>query len=136
MGLPGSGKTTLAEELVTILRDNNQSVTWLNADLIREFYNDWDFSVKGRIRQATRMRELADNSNSRYIICDFVAPTKDIRDIFNADYTVWVNTLFQSRYEDTNNLFESPKCCDLIIRNKNAKKWAKLIAHFVLKDNY
>ena len=35
MGLPGSGKTTLAEELKRILIEDGKSVLWLNADAIQ-----------------------------------------------------------------------------------------------------
>ena len=54
MGLPGSGKTTLAKELVPLL-----NAKWLNADKVRTEYNDWDFSDAGRVRHANRMRELS-----------------------------------------------------------------------------
>ena len=74
MGLPGSGKTTLAEALRDLIQDNNKTAEWFNADLVRQAYNDWDFSDRGRIRQSVRMRELADKIKSDYAICDFVCP--------------------------------------------------------------
>lgn len=132
MGLPGSGKTTLATNLTNVL---GSDCVWINADTIRKLYNDWDFSLEGRLRQAIRMKKLADNSCSKYIICDFVAPLTQMRDIFNADYTIWMDTISKCRFEDTDNLFEKPAFCDLIIRDKNAKKWAKLIAH-ILSENH
>ena len=55
MGLPGSGKSTLAEPFARLING-----VWLNADQIREEYNDWDFSPEGRMRQSLRMRYLAD----------------------------------------------------------------------------
>ena len=55
MGLPGSGKTTLASELVPFL-----NAKWLNNDKVRKAANDWDFSEEGRVRQAKRMSELAE----------------------------------------------------------------------------
>ncbi len=55
MGLPGSGKTYLAERLVPIL-----NAAWYNADKLREMANDWDFSDEGRRRQSRRMRTFAD----------------------------------------------------------------------------
>ena len=75
-GLPGSGKTWLAERLQKKL-----NCAWYNADKIRESANDWDFSIEGRLRQARRMRNIADieHKNGRTIICDFVAPTKEAR---------------------------------------------------------
>ena len=80
MGLPGAGKTTLAQELTKYLED----VDWYNADSVRRAYHDWDFSHEGRIRQSTRMRELADDSPKKYVICDFVAPLPDMRNNFKA----------------------------------------------------
>ena len=52
MGLPGSGKTTLASELVPLL-----NAKWLNNDKVRKAANDWDFSEEGRVRQAKRMSD-------------------------------------------------------------------------------
>ena len=77
MGLPGSGKTTLAK---IISRELN--AYWLNADKIRGKYNDWDFSFKGIIRQVTRMKELADKSKKKYVVADFVCPYKKQMEIF------------------------------------------------------
>ena len=54
MGLPGAGKTTLANELAPSLNAKR-----LNADEIRKAANDWDFSEEGRKRQAKRMAEHA-----------------------------------------------------------------------------
>ena len=66
MGLPGSGKTYLAERLVPIL-----NAAWYNADKLREMANDWDFSDEGRRRQSRRMRTFADfeKDNDRYASC-------------------------------------------------------------------
>jgi adenylylsulfate kinase len=114
MGLPGSGKTTLARELNKHLQSK-----WYNADDIRASENDWDFSNDGRIRQALRMKTLAEDSESygfKYVICDFVAPTESIRNIFDADFTIWMNTISESRFNDTNSLFEPPTKYDIQIR--------------------
>jgi adenylylsulfate kinase len=110
MGLPGSGKTTLAQALQARL-----NCAWFNADEIRARYNDWDFSPEGRVRQSKRMRILADDSSNEYVIADFVAPLKQMRDIFEADYVIWMDTISQGRFEDTNQLFEPPKVYDLRI---------------------
>jgi adenylylsulfate kinase len=110
MGLPGSGKTTLAQALQARL-----NCAWFNADEIRARYNDWDFSIEGRVRQSKRMRILADDSNREHVIADFVAPLKQMRDIFAADYVIWMDTISQGRFEDTNQLFEPPKVYDLRI---------------------
>ena len=102
-GLPGSGKTTLAEPFAKLL-----GATWINADAIRKEYDDWDFTLEGRIRQAQRMRYLADGIVKAGKICvaDFVAPTAQARASFNADYVVWMDTIKEGRFEDTNKIFE------------------------------
>jgi adenylate kinase len=79
MGLPGAGKTTLALNLLNYF---NPDVLWLNADEIRRKFDDWDFSERGRIRQSTRMREIANASNRDYIIADFVCQLNEMRDIW------------------------------------------------------
>jgi len=111
-GLPGSGKTTFARELLSQL---GKDTCWFNADDIRKMYDDWDFSYYGRIRQALRMRKLADESKFDCVICDFVAPTEEIRKIFDADYTVWMDTETKSDYEDTDKIFERPTKWDYIV---------------------
>ena len=111
MGLPGSGKTYLTERLVPLL-----SAAWFNADKIREMTNDWDFSDQGRVRQSNRMKTYADfeKSHGRMVVCDFVCPTKETRQMFDADFTVWMDTIKEGRFEDTNKLFERP--CDVEMR--------------------
>ena len=97
-GLPGSGKTWLAERLV----QNIDNCAWYNADIVRSASNDWDFSKEGRSRQAMRMKTFADfeKSNGRFVICDFVAPTKTARDSFEADYLIWLDTIKEGRVVD------------------------------------
>lgn len=104
-GLPGSGKTTLANELVKSLDAKS-----LNADEVRKEYNDWDFSSEGRTRQAKRMRQLADEivSTGGIAVVDFVCPTKETRKIFDGDFVIYLNTIKDSRFEDTNKMFEEP----------------------------
>lgn len=134
MGLPGSGKTTFAQALVNHLELNNRSVVWFNADAIRKEFDDWDFSHEGRIRQSIRMRELADNSLTEFVVCDFIAPLPEMRDNFDADYTIWMDTIDEGRYDDTNKAFVPPDKYDFRIQEKNAEKWVKLIVVPFLKE--
>lgn len=112
-GLPGAGKTWLAERLVKELDD----CAWFNADKIREAANDWDFSPEGRTRQAQRMYALCDfeNWNGRNALADFVAPTESTRADFEADVTIWMDTIKEGRYEDTNKMFEPVKDADFVV---------------------
>lgn len=112
MGLPGSGKTHLAERLQQKL-----NCAWYNADAVRKMANDWEFSQEARIRQAGRMLTIAnyEKSHERTVICDFVCPTAQTRNIFNADLTIWMDTIQEGRFEDTNNVFEKPDEWDIRI---------------------
>lgn len=127
MGLPGSGKTTLAEELRKRLESRSRTVDWFNADKVRSIFQDWDFSYEGRIRQSERMAQLAATSNADYIICDFVAPLGLMREKFDADFLIWMDTISQGRYEDTNRLFEPPIHYNLRIDSLDSKRWAAVI---------
>lgn len=131
MGLPGSGKTTLADELAKHLVDANYLVDWYNADDIRKKYNDWDFSHEGRIRQAHRMAKLASDTDADFAICDFVAPLPEMRNVFAANCTVWVNTILRGRFEDTNNMFVPPIAVDFEITTQDAAHWAPIIAAYL-----
>ena len=136
-GLPGSGKTWLAERLIRHIKN----CAWYNADFVRKFSNDWDFSIEGRIRQANRMKTFADfeKGNGRWVICDFVAPTEKAREAFAPDYVIWMDTIKEGRivssklselkninnlpfdanllsqskeFEDTHKVFETPSKID------------------------
>jgi adenylylsulfate kinase len=115
MGLPGSGKTWLAQRL-----QNHMKCAWFNADEVRKMAHDWDFTIDGRLRQASRMKNLADFESKacgRIVICDFVCPTDEARLSFGADFTVWMNTIQSGRFEDTNKMFERPTKVDLHIEH-------------------
>lgn len=132
MGLPGSGKTELAANVAADLLLRRKA-SWLNADDIRKKYDDWDFTLEGRIRQSRRMRRLADECNSDVIIADFVAPLKIMRDNFSPHILVWVNTIRSSLYEDTNALFEPPETCDVEVTTQDAGYWSKIISTRIIK---
>lgn len=133
MGLPGAGKTYLAQYTLERLQNARKTVGWLNADIVRTQFNDWDFSVEGRIRQAHRMRELADQMTDRdFVICDFICPLPEMRAAFDADFTVWVDTISQGRYADTNAMFVPPAQYDLRITEQDAQRYSELVADTIL----
>ena len=117
MGLPGAGKTTLANELAKLIKAKR-----LNADEIRKAANDWDFSEEGRTRQAKRMAEVAlkMKNEDNNVISDFICPTPEARSLFPADYIVWVDTIKTGRFEDTNRMFEPPERHDV---DYHVAKW-------------
>lgn len=116
MGLPGSGKTYISERLVPLL-----DAAWYNADVVRKMANDWDFSDDGRNRQSRRMRTFADFelSHGRFVVCDFVCPTKSTRENFGADIVIWMDTIKKGHFEDTNKLFQNPDEVDFHITEWN-----------------
>ena len=124
MGLPGAGKTTLADKLAPELNAKR-----LNADEVRKAANDWDFSEEGRSRQAKRMADLAlklkEEGNN--VIADFIAPTPKARSLFPSDYTIWIDTIKEGRFEDTNKMFVKPEKYDFHVTTKNAKMWVNKI---------
>jgi GTPase SAR1 family protein len=158
MGLPGSGKTTLASALKSYLEENGDiekinpgkllnkeaifvndrdfmvEVDWFNADDVRRKFNDWDFSKEGRIRQSLRMLQFALECSGEYVICDFVAPLVEMRNNFKADWTIWVDTIREGRYEDTNKAFVEPDVYDFRITEQNAEKWAEFIGDHILAN--
>ena len=125
MGLPGAGKTTLANELAKLIETKR-----LNADEIRRAANDWDFSEEGRTRQSKRMSEVAIKlkNEGNNVIADFICPTLEARKIFPADYIVWVDTIKEGRFEDTNQMFIKPENFDFHVTTQDANLWAPKIA--------
>ena len=133
MGLSGSGKSELAKELHSLFQNDERSSIRINGDEVREAHKDWDFSPEGRIRQAERMARLAKNSNVDYVIADFIAPTKQSRDIFNPDMLIWLDTVRSSKYTNTDVVFQNPKNFTFKIKKKDAKKWASTIYEYIHK---
>ena len=119
MGLPGSGKTTLARQLSERL-----PAVWYNADEIRNNINkDLAFTESDRLEQARRMGILCDialrNRVVSYAIADFVCPTEQTRKTFNPDYIIWMNTVKESRHQDTDKVFEKPDFYNVEITSWN-----------------
>ena len=124
MGLPGAGKTTLANELSKLIESKR-----LNADEIRKAANDWDFSEEGRKRQAKRMSDAAlkIKKEGNNVIADFICPTPAARELFPADYIIWVDTIKEGRFEDTNQMFVKPEKFNFHVTTQDAKLWASKI---------
>ena len=124
MGLPGSGKTTLANVLGPMLNAKR-----LNADDVRKEANDWDFSEEGRKRQAKRMAEhaLKLKNDGNYVVADFICPTPEARSLFQADFVIWVDTIKEGRFEDTNQMFIKPEKFNFHVTSQDAKYWAPKI---------
>ena len=124
MGWPGAGKTTLANELAPMINAKR-----LNADEVRKAANDWDFSEEGRTRQAKRMADFALKlkSDGNYVIADFICPTPEARKLFPADYIIWVDTIKEGRFDDTNQMFVKPEKYDFKVTTQDAKLWASKI---------
>mgnify|MGYP001492676244 FL=1 len=124
MGLPGAGKTTLANELGPLLKAKR-----VNADEVRKSANDWDFSEEGRKRQSKRMSKLALNlkNEGNYVIADFICPTPEARNLFPADFIIWVDTIKEGRFEDTNQMFVKPEKYDFHVTSQDAKLWVSKI---------
>ena len=125
MGLPGAGKTTLANEMAPMLNAKR-----LNADEVRKEANDWDFSEEGRKRQAKRMADFAKKIKDKknYVVADFICPTPEARSLFPADYIIWVDTIKKGRFDDTNKMFVKPEKFNFHVTTQDAKYWAPLIA--------
>lgn len=104
-GLPGSGKTTLARPFAELIGGVH-----INADEVRTHYDDWDFTPEGRMRQAQRMRHLSDGvvRAGKIAVTDFICPTELARQAFDPDFTIWMDTISDGRFEDTNRMFEAP----------------------------
>lgn len=134
-GLPGSGKTTLAKPFADLIGGIH-----INADVIRTSYNDWDFSPEGRLRQAQRMKYLADGivMAGKIAIADFVCPTNAARVEFNPDYTVWMDTLEEGRFEDTNKMFEAPDHVDYHVNgwfDDTHEQLVKVVQNYMRKQD-
>jgi adenylylsulfate kinase len=134
MGLPGSGKTTLAKPFAELIGG-----IWINADQVREQYNDWDFTPEGRQRQAERMRHLADGIElaGKIAVADFVCPTEELRQQFGADYTIWMDTIKESRYADTNAVFETPIHVDYHVEewfNNTHAELMKVVTNYIARN--
>jgi hypothetical protein len=137
IGLPGSGKTTLAKELADRI-----NAIHINADEVRADLNkDLGFSSEDRIEQARRMGALARliaNQGVASVVVDFVCPTVETREAFGKpDFLIYMDTIQESRFEDTNKLFEAPTKYNWSFLNHTLNAYEKatvIIEEFKLHD--
>ncbi len=108
MGLPDSGKTWLASRIA-----KKFNIPFWDADVVRKIYNDWDFSIQGRDRQSMRMRKLAEVDPIS--ISAFIAPLPGYIRNFFPDKLIFMDTVRECQYEDTNKLFQPPQKSDIRI---------------------
>ncbi len=108
MGLPGSGKTWLASRI-----SKQFKIPFWDADVVREAYQDWNFDIGSRERQALRMRKLAELDPLS--ISAFIAPLPGYVRHFFPDKLIWMDTIKEGEYDDTNKLFKPPEKYDLRI---------------------
>lgn len=116
IGLPGSGKTTLAKALL-----QKVDAIHLNADEVRATVNsDLGFGIEDRVENARRLGAMAEllSSQGRIVIVDFVCPTVETRAAFGySDFLIWVDRIDKGRFEDTNSIWQNPAVCDLRIKD-------------------
>ena len=122
MGLPGSGKTSLAKLLAPMF-----NAVLLNEDEVRKEANDFDYSEIGRSIQTNRMKRLADEAikNNRNVVADFEYSTEHTREDFNADYIICMDTLKESKLEPPSNF-------DFKVTHKDAQMFSFLIKQEIL----
>ena len=134
-GLPGSGKSTLAEPFAKLIGG-----IWINADAVRKQYDDWDFTPAGRMRQAMRMKFLADGvvMSGKIAVADFICPTEQARTEFAPDYVVWMDTIQEGRFEDTNKMFQAPTKFDYHVKQwftDTHQQLSEVIKNYMEKQN-
>ena len=124
MGLPGAGKTTLANELAPLL-----NAVVFNADAVRaNLSRDLGFSHPDRLEHARRMGWMCDRvvEAGGTVIADFICPTEETRAAFGDAFTIWVDRIEEGRFEDTNRMFVAPERFDLRVTAQGAPEyWAE-----------
>jgi shikimate kinase len=124
MGLPGAGKTTLANALAPLL-----SAVVFNADAVRTHLSrDLGFSLEDRIEHARRVGWMCDRvvEAGGAVIADFICPTPETRAAFGEAFTIWVDRISSGRFEDTNRMFVPPERPDMVVNAQGTPQyWAE-----------
>lgn len=106
-GLPGSGKSVLANKLAQSL-----NLEIISGSELRQQNNNIDFSRSGREKEAESMIDMTNNKNN--FVMTFVCPYQDHRDRLSADVKIWMNTIEDSEVYDANHAFEIPNDSDTV----------------------
>lgn len=124
MGLPGAGKTTLANALAPLL-----NAVVFNADAVRaNLSRDLTFKLEDRIEHARRMGWMCDRvlDAGGTVIADFICPTAHTREMFGDAFVIWVDRIEAGRFEDTNRMFSAPDKFDLRVTAEGTPQyWAE-----------
>jgi nicotinamide riboside kinase len=123
MGLPGSGKTTLADELHELILSLGLRSRWLNENRLKEEYPNLTMD---------QIQEMANDATVDYVVGDFEARKSHERRYFNAHYMIWINTIAEEDYQFLNYGFEPPFRYNVCVTTKDAPKWAREIFRHIL----
>ena len=61
------------------------------------------------------------------VVADFVCPTPAARELFPADYVIWMDTIKEGRFDDTNKMFVKPEKYNFKVSAMDAKVWSNKI---------
>jgi cytidyltransferase-like protein len=126
MGLPGSGKTTFTRALAPMLN----AVVFNNDEVRANINRDLGFSMEDRVEQARRMGWLCDRvvESGGVAIADFICPTPATRAAFGDAFTVFIDRIQASRFDDTNRVFVPPERCDVRVEPEGTPQyWAERV---------
>jgi adenylylsulfate kinase-like enzyme len=108
-GQPGSGKTTLANQVISKIKENDPSIKIINldGDDLRNINKNKDYSKEGRIKNISTaisiMRFLA---NKKYIcVVSIVAPYRFLRDELKTEFSFLEVYLHTSEERGRENFF-------------------------------
>jgi hypothetical protein len=123
MGLPGAGKTTLANELHELILSLGSKSRWLNENRLKAEYPNLTLE---------QVHEMANDATVDYVVADFEAPQSIMRRSFNPHYMIWVNTIPEEDYNSVGHGFDPPFRYNVCVTTKDAPRWAREIFRHIL----
>lgn len=82
-GLPGAGKTTIAKEVLRLLRARTSAVVCLDGDVVREVMgNDLGYALEDRLRNARRLARLCKllSDQGLHVVCATVSLFRELHE--------------------------------------------------------